>query len=167
MGFEVNTGYAKSIPGILRIVEFALLLVAWACVAHCCGDAGGRIAFFLFVTIFGWICVGALFLLFLLKFEGKISGVNWNIFHMVFGAVMAVLLLVSASLVADTAARWKRLYDYYTQFHGLYYTYATLYDNLVAGAVFAFLALIVFVVDVFIHFKQRNSGQETDGEAKS
>ena len=33
--------------------------------------------------------------------------------------------------------------------------------------VFAFLALIVFVADAFIHFKQKNSGQETDGEAKS
>ena len=43
---------------------------------------------------------------------------------------MAVLLLISASLVADTAARWNSW-----RVRGFHYVYGTLYDNLVAGAV--------------------------------
>ena len=53
------------------------LLISWACMADCCvlpsGTMfNGRYGFFLFVLIFGWLCIMAFYALYLLMLADKL-----------------------------------------------------------------------------------------------
>ncbi|KAK3726759.1 hypothetical protein QZH41_010413, partial [Actinostola sp. cb2023] len=66
-GIKANMGYLKSIPGILKIVECVLLLLAFSCVSDAVSHGAGRVSFFLAVTVIGWLVVIGLFVFFFLN----------------------------------------------------------------------------------------------------
>jgi len=144
----LSMAYIMSIPGILKIVEFFTLMIAFSLGADLpYGGTGGRMSFFLFVTITSWIIVIAVFVLFALNIISRINlNIDWNIPVFIFAIVVAVLLLISSSLIADDAdslkgfTRWIRSW----------------LDKLRAAAAFGFISMFVFIGDAVVHFLKYN-----------
>jgi len=140
---ELSMPYIKSIPGILKIVEFFTLMIAFALGADAAQIIGtwGRMDFFLFVTITSWIIVIAVFVLFVVNIISKINlTIDWNIPVLIFAIVAAVLLLISSSLIADNAQKLKG------------FTGWSWLDKLRAAAAFGFISMFVFIGDAVVHF---------------
>jgi len=136
--------YIMSIPGILKIVEFFTLMIAFSLGADLPGT-WGRMKFFLFVAITSWIIVIAVFVLFALNIISRINlNIDWNIPVFIFAIVVAVLLLISSSLIADNAEDWKA----FSGFSSL--------DKLRAAAAFGFISMFVFIGDAVVHFLKYN-----------
>ncbi|KAL9976246.1 hypothetical protein ACROYT_G013518 [Oculina patagonica] len=134
--------YITSIPGILKIVEFFTLMLAFALAADT-SYRGSRMEFFLFVTIFSWILVIAVFLLFAFNVVSKINlNIDWNMPVLVFAVVVAFLLLISSSLIADDAEDLKHISSWLGSF----------LDKLRAAAAFGFISMFVFIGDGVVHF---------------
>ncbi|KAJ7365072.1 CKLF-like MARVEL transmembrane [Desmophyllum pertusum] len=131
----LTMSYIKSIPGILKIVEFFTLMLAFALAGSIrYYGTWGEMSFFLFVTIMSWLLVIAVFVLFALNLISKINlNINWNIPVLVFAAVVVLLLLISSALLADNARKFR-------------------HDTLSAGAAFGFISMFVFIGDAVVHF---------------
>lgn len=142
IGFTME--YVTSIPGIIKIVEFFLLMIAFALAADSKGSSSwGRMDFFLFVTVTSWLFVIAIFVLLVFNVISVINvNIDWNLPVMIFAAVVAVLLLISSSLIADNA---RKLNDI-LRFSG----YSV--DKLSAAAAFGFFSMVAFIIDAGIHF---------------
>jgi len=112
----LTMAYVTSIPGILRIVEFFTLMLAFALAAdskeRVFGSwSWGRMDFFLFVTVTSWIIVIVVFILFAFNVIAKINlNIDWNVPNLVFAAIVAILLLISSSLIANNASEWNKSY---------------------------------------------------------
>lgn len=142
----LSMAYIMSIPGILKIVEFFTLMIAFSLGADISYfGTWGRMSFFLFVTITSWIIVIAVFVLFALNIISRINlNIDWNIPVFIFAIVVAVLLLISSSLIADNAEDLKVL-------SGLSWL-----DKLRAAAAFGFISMFVFIGDAVVHFLKYN-----------
>jgi len=119
---SLNTGYVKSVQGILKILEIITICVAYSCLADfdrdivvIGGKYEGRYDFFMAVFVIGWAVVLFVFFVFLLTLEGKLTTEkNWNIMLLVFSALFALLFIISSSLMADFLddlydARWHKV----------------------------------------------------------
>jgi len=139
----LSMAYIMSIPGILKIVEFFTLMIAFALGADIQYSGNwGRMSFFLFVTIMSWILVMAVFVLFAFNIISKINlNIDWNIPVLIFAVVVAFLLLISSSLIADDAEDWKILSSLVSPI-----------DKLRAAAAFGFISMFVFIGDAVVHF---------------
>lgn len=138
----LSMAYIMSIPGILKIVEFFTLMIAFALGADIPYiGTWGRMSFFLFVTITSWILVIAVFILLAFNITSQINlNIDWNIPVLIFAIVVAFLLLISSSLIADDAENWKIA-------SGLSW-----HDKLRAAAAFGFISMFVFIGDAVVHF---------------
>lgn len=139
----LSMAYIMSIPGILKIVEFFTLMIAFALGADIQYlGTWGRMSFFLFVTIMSWILVIAVFILFAFNIISKINlNIDWNIPVLIFAIVVAFLLLVSSSLIANDAENWK-----------VFQSGVSWHDKLRAAAAFGFISMFVFIGDAVLHF---------------
>ncbi|CAH3161270.1 unnamed protein product [Porites lobata] len=139
--------YITSIPGIIKIVQFFLLMIAFGLAAGSKGSfSWGRMDFFLFVTITSWVLVIAIFVLFAFNVISMINvNIDWKLPVMIFDAVVAVLLLISSSLIADDARKWNYIY-------GGLRPYGFSVDKLSAAAAFGFFSMVAFIIDAVIHF---------------
>ncbi|KAJ7365071.1 hypothetical protein OS493_007715 [Desmophyllum pertusum] len=136
----LTMSYIKSIPGILKIVEFFTLMLAFSLAGSIRFGTWGEMSFFLFVTITSWLLVIAVFVLFALNLISKINlNIDWNIPVLVFAAVVALLLLISSALLADHARKFS-------------YWYSSISDKLSAAAAFGFISMFVFIGDAVVHF---------------
>lgn len=143
----LTMSYIISIPGILKIVEFFTLLLAFALAAD--GYAAvaqyvvvhwERMDFFLFVTVTSWLLVIAVFVLFAFNIISKINlSIDWNIPVFVFALVAAFLLLLSSALLAAQTARG----------------YGPFSDRLNAAVAFGFISMFVFIADAVVYFLRR------------
>lgn len=137
----LTMSYIMSIPGILKIVEFFTLLLAFAIAADVYYGRSGRMDFFLFVTVTSWLLVIAVFVLFAFNIIAKINlSIDWNIPVFVFAVVAAVLLLLSSALIADTVAGFRGL---------------AVFDKIRAAAAFGFISMFVFIADAVVFFLKR------------
>lgn len=158
--------YLKSIPSILKIIEFVILLIAIGTVGYFLDKfpdiyfdyygKKGNLQFFMFVVVVSWLIVMALFVLFITGLHEKLTAINWTLVVVIISAVCAVLLLISSSLVADAA----RSYDK-KKFPALI-SICKAMDNgntdaqcgqLIGGAVCGFIAMVLFAVDTAIHVR--------------
>jgi len=163
-GVSVDLGYIKSPPGILKIAEFVLLLIAFACL----GDTNAfyhnsayHFAMFIMVTL--WLLVIGLFILFLLQLHLKIN-LPWVIVLMVFHAVGSFALLISSSLIADDATDHHDVADN-TILKGWceVNNVCALYD---AATAFGFFSMIAFILDTaFYIWKFMNARRGGEGGA--
>ena len=67
----------KCCCGCIVLFLKLFLLISWACMADCCvlpsGTMfNGRYGFFLFVLIFGWLCIMAFYVIYLLMLADKL-----------------------------------------------------------------------------------------------
>lgn len=137
----LNMAYVTSIPGILKIVEFFTLMIAFSVAADTIVfSSWGRMDFFLFVTVTSWLVVIAAFVLFAFNVIAKINVTwDWNIPVLGFAVIAAILLLLCSSLLADDV---RRSGGYHTAF----------LDRLRAAAAFGFISMFVFIGDAVVHF---------------
>lgn len=154
-----NKAYVVSIPGVLKIVEFILLLLAFSIAADISFAYWGRMSFFLFVTITSWLLVIAWFVLFTFNLQTKINlSINWNITLLIFAAVVAFLLLISSALLADDVRKFKPMS--YREFSAnstpnlqdLQPNLNLNLDSLRAAVAFGFIAMFVFIGDAVVEF---------------
>lgn len=138
---RLTMGYIISIPGILKIVEFFTLMLAFALAADVDYlGTWGRMNFFLFVTITSWLLVIAVFVLFAFNIISKINlSIDWNIPVFVFALVAAILLLLSSALLADYVAGFS----------------GSVIDKVRAAAAFGFISMFVFIADAVVCFLRK------------
>lgn len=161
-----NKAYVVSIPGVLKIVEFILLLLAFSIAADINVANWGRMSFFLFVTITSWLLVIAWFVLFTSNLHTKINlSINWNITLLIFAAVVAFLLLISSALLADDVRKFESVsfgdfsansspdldqdQDQYLDWNR---NRNRNLDSLRAAVAFGFIAMFVFIGDAVVEF---------------
>ncbi|XP_022778432.1 uncharacterized protein LOC111319989 [Stylophora pistillata] len=145
---RVNKAYIKSIRGILKIVEFILLLLAFAIAVGIRKDMEkkGGMEFFLIVTILSWLFVIAWFVLFTFNLHKRINlkEKHWNITLLIFAAAVAFFLLISSAFLGDDVKKFR---GYSTSFMG-----ASTLVSLRAAVAFGFIAMFVFIGDVVVEF---------------
>lgn len=143
-GLGLTMSYIKSIPGILKMVEFFTLLLAFAIASDAYSlllSNWGNMDFFLFVTVTSWIFVIAIFILFAFNIISKINfNLDWNILVLVFAVVVAILLLISSALVAS---------DVSSAVSGFFSSFV---DKTRAAVAFGFISMFVFIGDAVVHF---------------
>lgn len=150
-----NKAYVVSIPGVLKIVEFILLLLAFSIAADISFAYWGHMRFFLFVTITSWLLVIAWFVLFTFNLQTKINlSINWNITLLIFAAVVAFLLLISSALLADDVRKFEP--GSYGDFSAnsipnLDRNWNRNLDSLRAAVAFGFIAMFVFIGDAVVN----------------
>ncbi|XP_073230514.1 uncharacterized protein [Porites lutea] len=171
---NVDLGYAKSILGICKVLEFLFLLISWACMADCCvlpsGTMfNGRYGFFLFVLIFGWLCIMVFYAIYLLMLADKlIKKFDSRFLLLGFEVLWALLILISASLVGQVANYYatvgtttSQLTSQLSQLGQAGSKAAAdvnenlgvskrFYQTMGAGVAFGFFALVVFIVDIVV-----------------
>lgn len=142
----LTMGYIISIPGILKIVEFFTLLLAFAIAADMkYGGTSDEMNFFLFVTVTSWLLVIAVFVLFAFNIISIINlSIDWNIPVFVFAVVAAFLLLLSSALLAAVIPD-RSLISYLKP----------LVDKLRAAVAFGFISMFVFIADAVVFFLRR------------
>ncbi|XP_047453576.1 CKLF-like MARVEL transmembrane domain-containing protein 7 [Mugil cephalus] len=128
----LNTGYTRTIPGLLKIGQTLALLVAFLCV-HCARGWPSWAAFQFFEVVALWFFVA--FLLFLLmhlfRLQGKMPCINWPLTEFFHYSVGSVLLLI-ASIVAAVKSGGV--------------------SALVVGSVFGFIATFLMAVSLWTSF---------------
>ncbi|EDO46490.1 predicted protein [Nematostella vectensis] len=129
----VSMTYAMSPRGMLKIVEFFQLLIAWVSAVACCSAN-----FFLFVTIFSWIFVTIIFLFYFFCLVQKIPQINWDMSVFINSIIWGILLLVASSLLAN-----------YARVHN----YAILPGSLYSAIVFGYFSVVAFVADACVHYQ--------------
>lgn len=155
-----NKAYVVSIPGVLKIVEFILLLLAFSIAADINVANWGRMSFFLFVTITSWLLVIAWFVLFTSNLHTKINlSINWNITLLIFAAVVAFLLLISSALLADDVRKFESVpfgdvsaNSIPDLDQGQDRDWNRNLDSLRAAVAFGFIAMFVFIGDAVVEF---------------
>ncbi|XP_078368917.1 uncharacterized protein LOC144652736 [Oculina patagonica] len=152
---HVNVGYAKSVLGIIKVIQFFFLMLTWVCMADCCSGAhantlySGRYGFYLFVTIFGWLCIPVIYVWFLLTLSDKVklpaAIADGLIVVLCFEILWALLLVISAGLVQPIAS-----------YYGFLATTGggdgvkRIYNPMMAAVVFGFFTFVAFFVDIVI-----------------
>lgn len=137
----LNMPYIKSIPGILKIVEFFTLLLAFSIAgnAYAFFPKNGHMDFFLFATVTSWIFVMVFFVLFAFNIIAKINlGLDWNLPVLVFAVMAAILILISSSLIAHDLSSASGV-DH------------PIFDKLRAGVAFGFISMFALIGDAVVH----------------
>lgn len=144
----LNMPYIKSIPGILKIVEFFTLLLAFSIAGNAYASIHynyGDMDFFLFATVTSWIIVMVFYVLFAFNIIAKINlNVDWNLPVLVFAVIAAILILISSSLVAHDVSQVP------TGFY-VHSILAAFYNKLRAGVAFGYISMFVFIGDAVVH----------------
>lgn len=145
----MNVGYPKSAPGILKILEFLTLVVAFACLADCCrgleswwsGKYSDYYKLFIGSTVSAWLLV---IIIFLLYFFCVVSRLNapWTVLVLVFNLVFGILIFVASALMAVYAD------DISGSAKGSKH-----FDLVIVAVVFGFISAVLLLIDAFVHFK--------------
>ena len=169
---EIGKGleYVKSIPFVLKISEIVVLLIAFSLPGHFLNEIydeflayyekKGNIDFFLFVTIVGWLIAIAFLIFFVIGIHEMISALPWTLVVAIVLAVWTILLLISSALLAAAAKHYDDDIKTYGFFVSTNTSGCKLLDNanhdaqcwqLIAGAIFGFIATVLHAVDAVIH----------------
>ncbi|KAL5020915.1 hypothetical protein ScPMuIL_000070 [Solemya velum] len=135
----VDQGYIRTIPGILKIVECVLDMIAFICASIFIwwGRYGG--GWVQFVTISAFITTLVWFIFHLLKIVYRLPS-QWRLIEFIYYCIYTVMLLIAA-VVAAARGSWDA--------------------SIGACAFFTFAATIVYAVDTFLMFKDWRSGTTT------
>ncbi|XP_046843467.1 uncharacterized protein LOC124437548 [Xenia sp. Carnegie-2017] len=160
--------YVKSWAGLFKLGEFLTLLIAFSCLGDFAerSDTNGSFKYFFFVTVTAWIVTIILFFMYFFGIQQRIS-VNWSLVMTIYSMIVSFLLLVAASIVADKARKYRRGA---IRYRGEYVDTCDHYDqhgspcrNVEAAVAFAFMALMLFLLDTFFYFMEcRSSGPSGD-----
>ncbi|XP_066936954.1 uncharacterized protein [Clytia hemisphaerica] len=156
MGLDTN--YVKSYFGILKIIEFFFLLIAWACmVDYYNGNLSylsSKNSFFVAMNIMAWVFVIIWFFGYLLSQCHLVNISNKMVVYGIIHLIWFALLLISGALCAQLAADTRKACDYLSRFNKYYTCNIAKYEAAVA---FGIISSVVFLVDGILHIQQRNS----------
>ncbi|XP_048577003.1 uncharacterized protein LOC5518011 [Nematostella vectensis] len=162
----VNVDYLLSIPAVLKILEFLFLITAMGCMITYDNhwvSYPAELVFFHVVVVLDWIIVLAFFVMMLFTLERRLPGYDWNLCIVFTSFIMGVFLIAAAGLMGHEAVKhqnleWKDVFSTEIKF--------TL-DHLVAAVILAFIAVLLFIIDIIVHLvkffrerRRRRSYQE-------
>ncbi len=140
-----DPGYVRTIPGILKVVQVVLNLIAFICVmasgAHWRSRSVG--SWFCFVTMTAFWTTGTLLVLYLLHVIEKFHVIPWMLIEFVF-CTLWTFFYFTASLDAAVNASYE--------------------PALGAACFFGFLAMAAYGYDAFLKFRGYRAGQLAQGE---
>lgn len=146
---NLDTGYATSCFGILKIIEFICLLIGWACLVDATKGRGwrghryrrsSRENFFLGVNIAAWVFVIIWFCLYFFMLCGHFSFNNKMLIFAIIHLIWFLLLLISGALLTD---------DVVTNCGG-----CEVYE---VAAAFGLISALIFLIDAIYHWKMSTS----------
>lgn len=157
-GISLNIGFIRTPPGLLMLINIALLFLSWCIMAGWRGEfvyyggVGGNSGFFLWCTVIPWIIFLVVFALMLFNVHTKLAQfVNIPVTVMLNCAVWAILLFIASCLVANDA----RVYSRWTNCYGCH--------TLGAAAAFGFFSTVGLAFQAFLHFREwRSDGSPTN-----
>ncbi|KAM3873548.1 CKLF-like MARVEL transmembrane domain-containing protein 7 [Diretmus argenteus] len=140
-GGFLNLGYTRSVPGLLKIAQMVALLIAFLCV-HCARGWTDWSAFRYFEVVTLWFLIAFLvfFLMYVFRLQSKVTCINWTLTEFLHYAVGTVLVFI-ASIVAAVKSGGV--------------------SELVAGAVFGFIATFLLAVSLWTTYKVSCGSQQT------
>ncbi|XP_070692040.1 CKLF-like MARVEL transmembrane domain-containing protein 7 [Pempheris klunzingeri] len=128
----LNTGYTRTIPGLMKIGQMVALLVAFLCV-HCARGWPNWAAFQFFEVVTLWFLIALLifFLMHLFRLQGKMPCINWPLTEFFHYSVGTILIFI-ASIVAAVKSVGV--------------------SALVVGSVFGFIATFLMAVSLWTSY---------------
>lgn len=162
---NIDKNYIKSIVGILKPIEFLMLLLAWAlCASFRSGFPSlhasipssfsyrsAAVGFFLFVTVTLWLLVIIVYILNVLSLMARVNIPQKALIVVGVHGIWALLLLISTAVIAADAVRLSGISNWCTILNASESSKTTCgtYDGAVAFGVFSCLA---FIIDTVVHF---------------
>ncbi|XP_040900517.1 CKLF-like MARVEL transmembrane domain-containing protein 7 [Toxotes jaculatrix] len=101
----LNTGYARTIPGLLKIGQMLALLIAFLCV-RCARGWPSWAAFQYFEVVTLWFLIAFLifFLMHLCRLQAKMPCINWPLTEFFHYSVGTVLIAIASIVAAVKSA---------------------------------------------------------------
>jgi len=151
--FDVN--YLRTIPGILKIAQLVLMLIAFILAAAAwssgylvvtgytySGYTMGSAGWTKFVTITGFIITLILLFLYLFHLIERLYQVNWLFAELIYCVVVAVCLFISGAIMIP---------------------YANYDGTRGACTFFCWVAMVAYLADAFFKFKSWRNGEVAQG----
>ncbi|XP_059194975.1 CKLF-like MARVEL transmembrane domain-containing protein 7 [Centropristis striata] len=137
----LNTGYTRTIPGLLKIGQLLALLVAFLCV-RCARGWPSWAAFQYFEVVTLWFLIAFLifFLMHLFRLQAKMPCINWPLTEFFHYAVGAVLIFIASIVAAVNSGGVSAL---------------------VAGSVFGFITTFLMVVSLWTSYSVTCGSHQT------
>ncbi|XP_065675154.1 uncharacterized protein LOC136091469 [Hydra vulgaris] len=141
-----NFGFLRSPLGIQMAINVILLFIACIIIAGWKENIiwsvwiSSKVSYFLCTTTTPWLIHGILFIVFIFKIHTKIP-INWPLTLFLNCAIWIVLLLISSSILANEARKFKIFADSGS-------------DALYAASAFRFFACVGLVIEAFLHFRE-------------
>ncbi|XP_014680198.1 PREDICTED: plasmolipin-like [Priapulus caudatus] len=143
-----DPSYLRTVPGILKCLQLVLNAICFiCCVARWSGIGGGRIDFYFFCCIVGFIVTLILLILYLFHVVGYFYKLPWYLIEFIYCAVWTLFYLSASIAMADLAGKFSNTFRRY-------------YSALAAAAFFGFLAMIAYGVDAFFKFRAWRNGEK-------
>uniref|UniRef100_A0A665T681 CKLF-like MARVEL transmembrane domain containing 7 n=1 Tax=Echeneis naucrates TaxID=173247 RepID=A0A665T681_ECHNA len=100
-GFSLNSGYSRTIPGLLKIGQMLALLIVFLCV-HCVRGWPSWAVFQYFEVVSLWFLIALLifFLMHLFRLQAKMPCINWPLTEFFHYSVGTVLILIASIMAA-------------------------------------------------------------------
>lgn len=153
---ESGFQYLKSPAGILKILEFIVLLIAIGAVGYFLKELTGDykkkeyIEFFLAVAVVAGSLAIFFFVMFISGLIKKLKAIKWPLTVTILFSIVAIVLLVASSLLAHTV----KYYD-----DNSFCKLLEIVDEkaqckfLTVGTVCGFIAAALLIADAIVHFK--------------
>ncbi|XP_041455013.1 plasmolipin-like [Lytechinus variegatus] len=135
--FTVDTGYVKSVPGILKIVEIIVGFLYWTVVASYSFYFGGY-SWIIFVAVTAWVFTLILFLLFLFQLAQRVTIINWVLTELINNAADCLLHFIAAIIISVRAGQLSILPE-----HG----------KLVWGCLCGWTLVVLYGLSTFFNFR--------------
>uniref|UniRef100_A0A1A7WD55 CKLF-like MARVEL transmembrane domain containing 7 n=1 Tax=Iconisemion striatum TaxID=60296 RepID=A0A1A7WD55_9TELE len=128
----LNPGYARTIPGLLKIGQLLALLISFVCVSCAKGwPSWAAFQYFAVVALWFFIAFFIFFLMHLFRLQGKMPCINWPLtefFHYSVGAVLIFIASVAGAVKCGGASA------------------------LVVASVFGFIATFLMVINLWTSY---------------
>ncbi|EFN61419.1 CKLF-like MARVEL transmembrane domain-containing protein 4 [Camponotus floridanus] len=138
-----DPSYARTLPGILKIVQVVLNLLGFICITVSSHSSHSRGGWFNTVSMIGFWFTGILLVFYLFHIIEKFSRIPWLKIEFVFCTIWTVFYLLAASLAAD--------YARHTEAFGV-------------AAFFGFCAMVAYGYDAWLKFHAVKSGGLAQGQ---
>ncbi|XP_064610335.1 CKLF-like MARVEL transmembrane domain-containing protein 7 [Liolophura sinensis] len=137
-----DVSYIKTLPGILKIAEIVLSIIAFICATVYPWAYGGG-GWVQFVTISTFVGVLVLFIFHFMHIISRLPG-PWMLIEFIYYCVYTLFMLIAAIVAA--ANGWRDA-------------------SIGAAAFFCFAALAVLAVDTFMMFRTWQAGRQSSGQS--
>lgn len=143
-----NIEYIKTVPGMLKLAEILLFLLAFSLASGFGQNTSGQIGFFTFVMVMGWLGSIFFFLKRFLSFESVLAMKipRYSLVLVITYAVGAFFIFAIVIAMFEHCVDWRAT--------GFCSSILISCSSLEAGTAFGFFAFLAVCLDTVIHFMQ-------------